>query len=291
MSQNQSEALSNETLNPSPQYSFEQFILQCCKAPEHQLRKWFHKILPRYGFSIIEDEYKGIRVKDNPVYSTVHNMLAIRGKPKVCLVAHTDVCRDHDRKDIPKVNPVIKTVKIDEEGTEIVRRVIQDRLNEVQVGGDDRLGVAIITWIALNTGYDLALYFPTDEERGLRSADACKLKELKEFDLCVQVDRGNHSHELVTKIGGVELCDYDHAIRLLEIAFDIGLPRKPVVGMGTDVVALKRNNMIKNAVNMTCGYHQSHGADPTEYIEIKEAEDTLRYVAEIVKDWDQNGPC
>lgn len=289
--------------------AFERHIMQCCKAPEWELRRWLKKVLTRAGFTIHEDQYKSERVAKEPRYGEVHNMVAIRGNPNVCLVAHTDVCRDHeelrtdskyggygeyhywmhgrhgeeeDVKRIPrKVEPVIKTVE--HEGK--IRRVIQDKDCNLQVGGDDRLGVAINTWIALNSGYDLGLYFPTDEEIGLKSARACEMPLLKDFDLLVQVDRGNHSDELVIKIGSEILCSYDTAVRLLEIAYDNGMPRAPVTGMATDVYALKGKGQCKEAVNMTCGYHHSHGASPNEYIEIEEARSTMRYVAEIVKDY------
>lgn len=289
---------------------FENHIMQCCKAPEWELRKWLRKVLSRAGFVIYEDGYKTERVSKEKRYDNVHNMLAVRGNPNVCLASHTDVCRDHeelrsesrfggygeyhhwmyDRHDDEagkqkasprRVEPVIKTVELDGQ----IRRVIQDRDCKFQVGGDDRLGVAINTWIALNTGYDMAIYFPTDEEIGLKSARACEMPRLKDFDIVVQVDRGNHSDELVIKIGGEILCSYDTAVRLLEIAYDLGMPRAPVTGMATDVYALKSRNMIKEAVNMTCGYHHSHGASPNEYIEIEEARNTMRYVAAIVKDY------
>jgi hypothetical protein len=283
--------------------------MQCCKAPEWELRKWLKKVLIRSGFQIFEDGYKTDRISKEKRYETVHNMLAVRGNPNVCLVAHTDVCRDHeenksdskysgygehhywmyDRHDedtskpkVPrKVEPVIKTVEYDGK----IRRVIQDKECRLQVGGDDRLGVAINTWIALNSGYDIGLFFPTDEEIGLRSARACEMQQLKNFDLLVQVDRGNHSDELVIKIGSEILCSYDTAVRLLEIAYDNGMPRAPVTGMATDVYALKSKGLIREAVNMTCGYHQSHGAGPNEYIELDEARATMKYVAEIVKDY------
>lgn len=288
---------------------FEQHIMQCCKAPEWELRKWLKKVLIRAGFQIFEDDYKSERVQKEKRYESVHNMLAVRGTPNVCLVAHTDVCRDHeelksdskyggfgehhywmyDRHDedsskakVPrKVEPVIK--QVEHEGK--IRRVIQDKECRLQVGGDDRLGIAINTWIALNSGYDLGLFFPTDEEIGLKSSRACEMPGLKNFDLLVQVDRGNHSDELVIKIGNEILCSYDTAVRLLEIAYDNGMPRAPVTGMATDVYALKSKGLIKEAVNMTCGYHHSHGAGPNEYIEIDEARSTMKYVAEIVKDY------
>lgn len=299
---------SNEPITKSAS-AFENHIMQCCKAPEWVLRKWLKKVLTRAGFVIIEDNYKTERCAKEPRYETVHNMLAIRGTPSVCLAAHTDVCRDHDEgrnesrygsygehhywmydrhdEDISKpkvprkVEPVIKTVETDG----VIRRVIQDRECRLQVGGDDRLGVAIITWIALNTGYDLGLYFPTDEEIGLKSARVCEIPQLKEFDLIAQIDRGNHSDELVIKIAGEILCSYDTAVRLLEIAYDLGMPRAPVHGMSTDVYALKSRGMCKEAVNMTCGYHHSHGSSPNEYIEIEEARNTMKYVAGIVKDY------
>lgn len=283
---------------------FERHIIQCCKASEWDLRKWLKKTLTRAGFIIYEDNYKTERVEKEKRYESVHNMVAVRGTPRVCLVAHTDVCRDHEslrsgssfsgygnywmeggdepKNKVPRrVEPIIK--QVEHEG--VLRRIIQDKDCKLQVGGDDRLGVAINTYIALNTGYDLALYFPTDEEIGLKSARVCEMPQLKEFDLLVQVDRGNHSDELVIKIGGEILCDYDTAVRLLEIAYDNKMPRAPVTGMATDVYALKQRNQCKAAVNMTCGYHSSHGAGPNEYIELDEAKNTLRYVSEIVKDY------
>jgi len=284
--------------------SFEEFIMQCCKAQEGELRKWMRRILPRYGFTIKEDKYTPERANNNSAYKEVHNLLAIRGNPKVCLVAHTDVCRDHkthenrtiyygDPKKKPEgavmVQPVIKRVEVEEEDVKLGKRVIQDKDNDVQVGGDDRLGVAINSWVALNTGYDMALLFTTDEEIGCKSARQADFPELKEFDLCVQTDRGNHSHELVNKISSTILCDYDTVVRLLEIAFDIGKPRKVVQGSNTDVLPLKDRKMIKNAVNMTCGYHSSFSSGGHEYIDIEEAKDTMKYVAAIIKDYNIRG--
>lgn len=289
--------------------SFERYIMQCCKSPEWELRKFLKKVLIRAGFEIFEDGYKTERCSKEKRYESVHNMLAVRGNPNVCLVAHTDVCRDHeelrgdsrysgfgdhhywmyDRHDediskerIPrKVEPVIKLVEQDG----ITRRVIQDKECRLQVGGDDRLGVAINTYIALNTGYDLALFFPTDEEIGLKSARACEMTKLKEFELLVQTDRGNHSDELVIKIGGEVLCTYETATRLLEIAYDNGMPRAPVTGMATDVYALKSKGMCREAVNMTCGYHNSVSSSPNEFIDVNESFSTMKYVSEIVKDY------
>jgi len=298
-----------QTLKDEEVSPFEHHIMQCCKAPEWELRKWLKKVLVRAGFEIFEDGYKSERVGKEKRYESVHNMLAVRGDPNVCLVAHTDICRDHeelrsdskyggygehhywmyDRHDedmskerVPRrVEPVIK--KVEHDG--VIRRVIQDKECRLQVGGDDRLGVAINSYIALNTGYPMALFFVTDEEIGLKSARACEMPKLKDFDLLVQVDRGNHSDELVIKISSEILCGYDTAVRLLEIAYDAGMPRAPVTGMATDVYALKLKGAIKECVNMTCGYHHSHGASPNEYIEIDEARSTMKYVAEIVKDY------
>lgn len=305
-----------------PSSGFEKHILYCCGAQEFNLRKWLIKVLTRSGFRIIQDNYKVDRIKNDPRYGNVHNMLAIRGEaPDVCLVAHTDVCREHEEKrshsssmneefesyqkwlgnkkvskeefqkmkeefikqqESPsRVDPVIKVVK----HNGIDRRIIQDRFCKTQVGGDDRLGVAIITWIALNTGLDMGLFFPTDEETGLKSSRACEMQELKDFELLVQVDRGNKSNELVTKINNEILCSFDMGVRLADIAYNMGKPRAPVVGANTDVYALKQRGMCKNAVNMTCGYHNSYGASADEYIDMPEATSTMHYVAKIVEDF------
>lgn len=257
--------------------SFEQFIIHCCRAREWNLRKFLKKILPQNGFRIIEDDYKTYRGEK---YNNVHNMLAIRGNPKVCLVAHTDVCRDHV-DDNNNVEPIVKLVKIND----TIKSIIQDRDCKIQVGGDDRLGVAINTWVALNTGYDMGLLFTTDEEIGLVSAEYVKFPELLEFDLLAQVDRGNHSDQLVTSISGRQLCSDATSRRLLKISKDIGLERYAVNGFLTDVLAIKQNRMCKDAVNMTCGYHNSYGAEKDEYIDIQEAKDTMHYVSKIVQSY------
>jgi hypothetical protein len=260
------------------QYSFENFIMQCCKAPEWQLRKFLSKILKQRGFEIVEDDYRSHRGGN---FSTVHNMLAVRGaNPKICLVAHTDVCRDHvSEYFLPSVEPTIKIAEIRGE----VREIIQDKHCTHQVGGDDRLGVAINTWIALNTGYDMGILFTTDEEVGVVSAEYASFPDLLKFDLLVQVDRGNHSNQLVTSISGVELCSQETGDKLIKISEEIGLPRYKVNGFLTDVLALKTNSVCKEAVNMTCGYHNSIGSQTDEYIDIQEARDTLKYVANIIK--------
>lgn len=260
-------------------YSFENFIMQCCKAREWNLREFLKKKLKENGFRITEDRYLSSR---DPRFSTVHNMLAVRGNPRVCLVAHTDVCRDHISENLPNVAPTIKQITKNNE----VRDIIQDRYCLTQVGGDDRLGVAINTWIALNTGYDIALLFTTDEELGLVSAEYVRFPELMNFDLLLQVDRGNNSDQLVTRISGVDLCSDKTGDLLIKISEEIGLPRYKVNGFLTDVLALKTNGICKDAVNMTCGYHNSIGADEDEYIDIQEAKDTMKYVASVVKYYD-----
>lgn len=263
--------------------SFENFIIKCCELDEWDLRDYLRGTLTEAGFHVQEDDYQSHRPGK---YKTIRNMLAIRGtEPRICLVAHTDVCRDHGatyRGGHQKAHPVIKTV--DMYGK--TKRIIQDKDRKVQTGGDDRLGVAINTWIALNTGYDMGLLFTTDEEVGAISADYVNFKELGDFDVLVQVDRGNQSNQLVTSISGLRLCDNETATRLLGIAEEIGLPRVTVQGLLTDVLAIKGDGKCKNAVNMTCGYHNSYGSSSNEYIDIDEAKDTLKFVSSIISDYE-----
>jgi hypothetical protein len=264
--------------------SFEEFIIQCCEMDEWDLRDFLRGRLTEAGFEVQEDDYVSHRPGK---YKTIRNMLAIRGtEPSICLVAHTDVCRDHGagfRGGHQKANPVVKTVS-GFNGNE--KRIIQDKDCRVQTGGDDRLGVAINTWIALNTGYDMGLLFTTDEEVGAISADYVNFPELGEFEVLVEVDRGNHSNQLVTSISGVKLCDGPTAARLLGISEEIGLPRVAVQGLLTDVLSIKGDGKCKNAVNMTCGYHNSFGSSSNEYIDIEEAKNTMKFVSSIINDYE-----
>lgn len=260
---------------------FEDFIIKCCAMDEWDLRDFLKEELKANGFHIQEDDYTSRR---QGKFKTIRNMLATRGDAKVCMVAHTDVCRDHDGGPFIKPNPVVKLTQY-VNGT---RRIIQDLNCDVQTGGDDRLGVAIGTWIALNTGYDLGLLFTTDEEIGNQSASRCKFPELLDFEILTQIDRGNHRNQLVVNIGGLPLCSKETGTKLLELSRQIGLPRVPVHGMMTDVLALRRNQMCKNAVNMTCGYHNSYGSSPDEYIDVLEAEECRTFVNEIIKSYEMD---
>lgn len=253
-------------------YSFENFIMQCCKSDEKELRKFLKKVLSRAGFTITEDDYRSSK-------NDVPNMLAVRGNPKVCLLAHTDTCREHKYM-VVQPTPEIKIKEI--YGEE--KFIIQDKNCKTQLGGDDRLGVAINTWIALNTGYDMGLLFLTDEEIGVVSSSHLHMEEINQFDLLIQTDRGNKSNELVSRIMGLTLCSGMMVEQLLKISREIGLPRKEVNGFLTDVYALKENGKYKmDMVNMTIGYHNSIGDQPDEYIDIQEARETLQFVSEIVK--------
>ena len=141
----------------------------------------------------------------------------------------------------------------------------------------------------MNTGYDLALLFTTDEEAGCVSSDKITeetFPQLLTYDLVVQTDRGNHSDQLVVSIGGTQICSKEMSEKLLGIAEKIGMPRCQVRGLMTDVQILKENGMIANGCNMTVGYHNSVGSNPTEFIDIEEAYDTLEYVANIIKCFD-----
>lgn len=259
--------------------SFENFIMKCCELDEWDLRSMLRDKLSEAGFTVQEDDYSSHR---GGRYQEVHNMLAIRGKlPKVCLVSHTDVVRDHGRYGKHrKTNPVIK--EVNRFGKDM--RIIQDKDCQVQLGGDDRCGVAINTWIALHTGYDMGLLFSTDEEVGGQAADYVSFPELGDFELLAQVDRGNMERQLVTSIGSTRLCSPEVAKRLLEISNRIGMPRTSVNGLFTDVATIKGDGKCKNAVNMTCGYGNNHGNN--EFIDIQEAKDTMKFVSSIIQDYE-----
>lgn len=264
-------------------FSFETWIMNTCKSSEWGLRKFLKKKLGEAGFSWKEDDYVSVRCERNNKFRSIHNLLFIRGNPKICLVAHSDCCRDY-RMDgqIPEVHPELKNWGTDEH----TEWIIQDRDCEVQLAGDDRLGIAIASWIALNTGYDLAILITTDEECGMKSAYKCKFEELREFELLVQLDRGNRTNELVTQIGHIKLCSDQVTKRLLKIAEDMGCPRTEVTGLITDVFALRSVGICEEAINMTIGYMDGHSN--SEYIITEEAKVAMKYTSEIIKHYDLN---
>jgi len=250
-------------------FSFSDLIIWCCSQSEHSLRDSIKTELSRKGFSFIEDDYISYRN-----LSGVGNLLLTRGNPELCLVAHTDVCRDHyyyENRIFPrKPNPVIKISN--------GREIIQDKNCSVQVGGDDRLGVAIALWCALHTDHDLSILLTTDEEVGLVSASKVSFDQLNSYKLLIQIDRGNNSNQIVTEIRGVKLCDDDTILFLQEKMNSLGVKREFVVGKGTDVFEIKKANLCKNAINMTCGYHDSHGDSGNEYIDVQEAIEARNFV-------------
>ena len=161
------------------------------------------------------------------------------------------------------------------------RRIVTDRTNATQVGGDDRVGVAIARMIALESRRAIAILLTTDEEIGLQGAAAVPDAWLERFELFVQIDRGSRfGRELVTQIGGTRLCSAEREARLLAIAEALGAPRVPVVGGSTDVAELKAHGMRADAVNLTCGYYAPHSAD--EWVDVEEAEEAARYVRAIL---------
>jgi hypothetical protein len=253
--------------------SFENLIIWCCSADESELRVQIKSALARYDFTYIEDDYLSYRNIYEEKIPNIHNLLFTRGSPKYCLVAHTDVCRDHSthqsNSDRLIPNPVLKFKD--------ARRIIQDKDCKVQVGGDDRLGVAIALWVAFNNiNYDIAILLTTDEEVGLVSAKEVKFEALKNFDLLIQIDRGNQSNQIVSKIRDLELCDKELAEKLASRN-----SRELVSGYPTDVFAIKKNLRCKNAINITCGYHDSHGDSGLEYIDVDEAIQTINFINSV----------
>jgi len=72
---------------------FADLIVTCCKLSEPELRSYIKKVLIEQNFSIQEDSYQSKRLGE---YLNIPNLLAIRQAAKICLVSHTDVCRDHE---------------------------------------------------------------------------------------------------------------------------------------------------------------------------------------------------
>jgi hypothetical protein len=165
------------------------------------------------------------------------------------------------------------------------RRVLQDCERKTPIGADDRLGVALITWLAIRQEIDVALLFTTDEERGLLSAWQLPPEWFADFSLVVEVHYGNRpSAELVSRVEGVPLCSPRRTSWLLDLSATIGLPRIEADGPRTDAYAMRCRDLVPEAVNMTCGYHESFKeASGEEYVDLEEAADTLRFLLAIAR--------
>ena len=260
--------------------SFEQLIIWCCAADESLLRNKVKEVLLQHNFSYVEDDYVSYRNQlDDKYHVSANNLLFSRGNAKYCLVAHTDVCRDHAaieyKKERVTPNPVVKEL----DGV----KIIQDEKCEVQVGGDDRLGVAIALWIALHTEHDMSILFTTDEEVGLCSAHYVKFEQLKNFDLLIQIDRGNNINQIVTEIHKLQICDAEMMHFISDLFQKNNIKREFVKGFGTDVYAIKKKNFCKNAINMTCGYHDSKYDSGEEYINVSEALEAIKVVVSFLE--------
>ena len=255
---------------------FERALIAACAADESVLRRELAAELCGAGFELFFDDYRATSRRDDAARE-LPNLLAVRGAPRVCLVAHTDLVRDHRgyAGDRGRVEPIVRR------DPATCRRIVTDRTNATQVGGDDRVGVAIARMIALESRRAIAILLTTDEEIGLQGAAAVPDAWLERFELFVQIDRGSRfGRELVTQIGGTRLCSAEREARLLAIAEALGAPRVPVVGGSTDVAELKAHGMRADAVNLTCGYYAPHSAD--EWVDVEEAEEAARYVRAIL---------
>jgi tripeptide aminopeptidase len=257
-----------------PPTPFERSILTLCAVGEPACRTLLSNALRAAGFRIQTDAYDSMpQREDQP--RAIPNLLAVRGEPRVCLVAHSDVVRDW-RGYTSRVEPTL--LDLDHGGE--TERAIADRTRTTPLGADDRLGIAIALEAARTTTVPLAVLVTTDEEVGLCGARAVRPEWVEGFELLVQIDRGNHARQLVTKIGE-RLCTREWEARLLGLASEMGLPRTPCTGLSTDVAALSARGVAKNAVNLTCGYYENHS--PSEYVVLREAEETLAYVRAITE--------
>lgn len=255
--------------------SFEELIIWACKSQESSLRIELLKVLKEFGYEIHKDSYSSYKDPGNSIYN---NVLFIRGKPNCSFICHTDICRDYvainSDSPEPEPTPVIKNMNGE--------RILQDYNCKTQIGGDDRLGVAIAVWTLLQSKNDCALLLTTDEEIGLRSSYELDIPKINDFELLIQIDRGNQSNQIVNEIGGLELCN-SLMSETLKLITSKRIPRTLVKGAPTDIYALKKQNKIQNAVNITCGYHNSFGQSGHEYINIREAKETLFLIKDILE--------
>ncbi len=265
---------------PERQGTFDELVARFCRFTERQLHRYLKAELPRLGFAVEADDYKAASQGDDERHD-IKNIRAVRGAPLVAFAAHSDTCREAEG-----ITAQPTPVEFALEHEDVARRVLQDRDAAVQIGGDDRVGCAILFWLAAHTTGPLALFFFSDEEIGLLGAHAAPASWFENLELLVALDRGNvAAPDIVTEIAGLTLCSNQTATRLQTLAESIGFPRALVKGRRTDVYEIRKRGLVPEVVNLSCGYHDSHGASGAEFIDLDEAFESARFAGAIAEEF------
>jgi hypothetical protein len=103
---------------------------------------------------------------------------------------------------------------------------------------------------------NIKAYFPVDEEIGCIGSGACDVSFFDDCSMILQADRRSWTTDIISFTNGVEVCDDDFLIEILDIMEKYGYSEN--TGTCTDIGAIKRKGAACAAVNISCGYFDEH---------------------------------
>ena len=177
--------------------------------------------------------------------------------------------------------PILLVAHLDTVHREIPKDVFFDEEQMVMwsptgIGGDDRCGVYLITQI-INHGFRPHILFLEDEEKGCIGAGKCT-KELEKPNVkfMVEIDRKGEND-----------CVFYDCENKAFISYIETFGFEKAFGSFTDVCTLSKAWDIAS-VNLSSGYYNAH--TNTEYIKLRELNQTYRRVIEILEDDNDEKP-
>ena len=201
-------------------------------------------------------------------FDKMGNIYVVKGHAATypCIVAHTDEV--HHRKGN---GCEILTLR-----DEILLGYDIERRKYCGIGADDKNGI----WVALKCleTYDaLKCAFFVQEERGCIGSSEADIDFFKDCRFVIQCDRRGNS-DMVVSIDGTELCSQQFIRAVGHNKYGY----KRIMGMLSDVAALKRKGLGVSCINLSCGYYEPHTEH--EHTNIADLNKCLTFVRHIIED-------
>lgn len=185
-----------------------------------------------------------------------------------CMVAHTDI--NQDKRD---------NVSIMISG-DIIFGFDNDEAVQCGIGADDGCGIAL-AYEMFNRFDAIKLFFPKDEEIGLKGTYASDPTFFTDCSMILQGDRRSYTTDLITYTNGIETCSKEFVLAADDIMLKYGYSENR--GVATDIGGLKKDPIIDCiACNLSIGYFNEHSDE--EVISIKAYYNAVNFVYELIKD-------
>jgi len=200
------------------------------------------------------------------------NIYATKGEGKngyKCIVSHTDTV--HSIREGRKVyiqDGIMFTMAKS-------NSAYGPKLSQAGTGGDDKCGVyACLKAIELRD--DVKAVFFRFEESGCRGSNQSNIKYFDDCNFVIQCDRRG-GYDFITHTNGIQVASKDFEDAMLGIGEKYSF--KKVMGVSTDVGALKKNGLNVSACNLSCGYYDPHTMNET--IVLSELDNTFDFVLDM----------